>query len=114
VRYHINSDAIEGAWDNLTKPLDDGGTPISSREAFEVLLGGDADGNNRTGAYAHLEKLFKWLQSCYYAFDMNTDEDRSWANSLAKNCAIQEKDNDIDITFVEQLEIYRNNFNNLS
>ena len=91
VRYHINSDAIEGAWDNLTKPLDDGGTPISSREAFEVLLGGDADGNNRTGAYAHLEKLFKWLQSCYYAFDMNTDEDKEWVTALLGHAPITDE-----------------------
>lgn len=91
VRYHINGDAIEGAWDNLTKPLDDGGTPISSREAFEVLLGGDAEGNNRTGAYAHLEKLFKWLNSCYYAFDMNTDEDREWVTELLGRAPIADE-----------------------
>ena len=82
VRYHHNDKAIEGAWKNLTAPADDGGKPISSREAFEVLLGGDADGNNRTGAYAHLERLFKWLQSCYYAFDMTTEEDKKWVTSL--------------------------------
>lgn len=82
VRYHHNDKAIEGAWKNLTAPVDDGGVSISSREAFEVLLGGDAEGNNRTGAYAHLERLFKWLQSCYYAFDMTTDEDRNWVISL--------------------------------
>ena len=91
VRYHINGDAIEGAWDNLTKPLEDGGTPISSREAFEVLLGGDAEGNNRTGAYAHLEKLFKWLNSCYYAFDMNTDEDREWVTELLGHAPITDE-----------------------
>jgi hypothetical protein len=82
VRYHINDKAIEGAWDNLTAPLEDGGKQISSREAFEVLLGGDSEGNNRTGAYAHLEKLFKWLQSCYYAFDMTSSEDREWVIEL--------------------------------
>lgn len=91
VRYHHNDKAIEGAWDNLTKPLDDGGTPISSREAFEVLLGGDAEGNNRTGAYAHLEKLFKWLNSCYYAFDMNTDEDREWVTELLGRAPIADE-----------------------
>ena len=91
VRYHINGDAIEGAWVNLTKPLEDGGTPISSREAFEVLLGGDAEGNNRTGAYAHLEKLFKWLQSCYYAFDMKTDEDKKWVTTLLGHAPITDE-----------------------
>lgn len=91
VRYHINGDAIEGAWVNLTKPLEDGGTPISSREAFEVLLGGDAEGNNRTGAYAHLEKLFKWLQSCYYAFDMKTDEDKKWVTALLGHAPITDE-----------------------
>lgn len=82
VRYHINGDAIEGAWDNLTKPADDGGVPITSKQAFEVLLGGDKDGNNRSGAYAELEKLFKWLNSCYYAFDLKTDEDKAWAEEI--------------------------------
>ena len=96
IRYHTNGDKIEGAWENLTKPLEDGGTPISSREAFEVLLGGDVNGNNRTGAYAHLEKLYKWLQSCYYAFDMSTDEDRNWVISLIGHDPIKEGDSYYD------------------
>ena len=114
VRYHINGDAIEGAWINSTLPEGDGGDPISSKEAFEILLGGDANGNNRTGAYAHLEKLYKWLQSCYYAFDMSMDEDKNWANDLAKNYAIQAKNNEINVTFESKLENYRNSFNGLS
>jgi hypothetical protein len=82
VRYYHDDKKVEGAWKNLTAPLEDGGTPISSKEAFEVLLGGNADGSNRTGAYKELEKFFKWIQSCYYAFDMNTQEDRDWVREL--------------------------------
>ena len=82
VRYHINGDAIEGAWMNLDAPADDGGNYIGPKAAFEVLLGGNADGTGRTGAYTHLEKFFKWIQSCFYAFDLTNDKDKEWAEEL--------------------------------
>jgi hypothetical protein len=75
VRYHINGDAIEGAWKNLDAPEDDGGKYIGSEKAFEVLLGGNSDGTGRTGAYTHLERFFKWIQDCFYAFDLSSEED---------------------------------------
>lgn len=82
VRYHINKDAIEGALENLDAPADDDGKYIGSEKAFEVLLGGDADGNGRTGAYAHLERFFKWIQDCFYAFDLSKDTDQTWLREL--------------------------------
>lgn len=92
VRYHINGDAIEGAWINSTKPEGDDGDPISAREAFEILLGGDENGNNRTGAYAHLEKFYKWIQDCYYAFNLDTQEDYDLARNYAGQKAVAEKE----------------------
>ena len=83
VRYHINGDAIEGAWENRNLPADKKGSQyIGSEAAFNVLLGGNADGSGRTGAYTHLEKFFKWIQSCFYAFDLNNSEDQIWVQEL--------------------------------
>ena len=94
VRYHKDADAIEGAWENRNLPKDkDGSYYIGSERAFEVLLGGNVDGTGRTGAYRHLEKFFKWINSCFYAFDLNDTNDKSWAESLTKARAIYERDN---------------------
>lgn len=85
VRYHKDKDAIEGAFDNLDAPKDDGGKPLAggSKEAFEILIGQkDETTGMRTGAYRHLEVLFDWLKDCYYAFDLNTAEDREWVAEL--------------------------------
>lgn len=83
VRYHINGDAIEGAWKNRNLPEDDKDSIIiGSEAAFNVLLGGNKDGTGRTGAYAHLEKFFKWIQSCFYAFELSNTEDQIWAQQL--------------------------------
>jgi hypothetical protein len=57
VRYHIQGDAIEGAWKNRSGPeLSD--PAISGKEAFNILLGGNEDGTERTGAYRNLEKFY--------------------------------------------------------
>ena len=94
VRYHKDADAIEGAWENRNLPKDDEDSIyIGSEAAFEVLLGGSADGTGRTGAYRHLEKFFKWINSCFYAFDLNDANDKSWAESLTRARAIYERDN---------------------
>lgn len=75
VRYHINGDLIEGALENLAE---DGETPIKSSEAFKILLGDGTSG----GAYSHLQKFFNWLQGCYFAFDLNTQEDQEMVQTL--------------------------------
>ena len=113
VRYHINGDAIEGAWENRNLPADKKGSQyIGSEAAFEVLLGGNADGTGRTGAYAHLEKFFKWIQSCFYAFDLNNSEDQTWVQELlGRNEEIKAIDADYITLVAERKAKFENEFN---
>ena len=93
VRYHKNKDAIEGAFDNLDAPKDDGGKPLpgGSREAFEILIGDPSTGA-RTGAYRNLEIVFNWLKDCYFAFDLKTKEDREWVAELLNRDSVTYED----------------------
>lgn len=111
VRYHINGDAIEGAWLNLDKPLKDGGTYIGSEAAFNVLLGGNEDGTCRTGAYMHLERFFKWLNECFYAFDLSKDEDQAWVQKLLnRNTLVTANDSDYKTLVAERKAKFENEF----
>lgn len=108
VRYHTNGDAIEGAWVNRNLPADESDSKyIGSEAAFNVLLGGNADGTGRTGAYKHLEKFFKWLNSCFYAFDLNVPEDKTWAESLTRERANAEKNNGYFTKVINDINRYR-------
>jgi CRISPR/Cas system-associated endoribonuclease Cas2 len=64
--------------------LEDGGVYIGSEAAFNVLLGGKEDGSERSGAYRHLEKFYKWLQDSFFAFDLSKSEDLEWAQTLVR------------------------------
>lgn len=111
VRYHINGDAIEGAWVNRNLPIDKKGSQvIGSKAAFEVLLGGNKDGTGRTGAYRHLETFFKWLNSCFFAFDLTNKEDKDWAESLVKQRAKDEKAAGLFNTAKEKIPEYREKY----
>ena len=108
VRYHINGDAIEGAWENRNLPSDkEGSKIIGSEAAFNVLLGGNADGSGRTGAYRHLETFFKWLNSCFYAFDLSVPDDYNWAESLVRERAIYEKNSGYFTNVINSISQYR-------
>ena len=114
VRYHINGDAIEGAWENRNLPADKKGSEyIGSKAAFEVLLGG-TDSSNRTGAYKHLERFFDWIQSCFYAFNLSTDEDKTWAESLVKQKALEAKNNGFLNSLKEKVDEQKSLFDSLS
>ena len=115
VRYHYNGDAIEGAWENRNLPSDDKDSVyIGSEAAFEVLLGGNADGTGRTGAYKNLEIFFKWLNSCFYAFDLNNDEDKNWVEPLVKARALLEKENGFFENIIATVDEYRTKHSQIS
>ena len=116
VRYHWNKDAIEGAWENANEPLEDGGVllPNRSRDAFQILLGGyrDKEGNihNRTGAYKNLERFFIWLQNCFYAFDLNNEDDQKWIKELLNRPETSENVQANDIEYQNLIATRKNIF----
>ena len=91
VRYHKNKDAIEQAFDNLAE---DEKTPITDEQAFNILLGGTGAGNHPNG-YGNLERLFLWLQSVNFLFDLTNAEDQKYLQTvLERSDNIQDTDED--------------------
>lgn len=77
VRYHKNGDAIEQAFNLLAE---DEKTPITPKEAFDIILGGDEAGHHPNG-YGNLERLFLWLQSANFLFDLTKEEDQEYVKA---------------------------------
>lgn len=109
VRYLINGDEVEGAWVNHDAPINKGGKEITAKEAFEVLLG-----ENRTGAYAHLEKFFNWIQDVFFAFDLSKDQE--WLRQILeiddKTFIITEDNPDYIALVNNRRDRFVNEFNN--
>ena len=88
VRYHYDKDAIEGAWENRDKPLEDGGQLIGAKAAHDLLLGEDG----QSGHYGNIRKLYKWIQDSYYAFDLNNPVDVEWIETILERPLIYDAD----------------------